>query len=71
PKGVVRDPEKNNPVRWPDNRRAAIERGRPREEIVAQRDRQNPGIRSRDDYFQFYAGQPEDVRKAFEEAMGY
>jgi 5,5'-dehydrodivanillate O-demethylase len=68
PKGVIRDPEQNKPARWPDNRRASLERGKPREEML--RSQNNNGLRNRDDYFQFYAGQPEDVRKAYEEAMG-
>jgi len=69
PSGVIRDPEKAKLVRWPDNRRERIEPGRPKEQWLKQRAAVSNSLRG-DDYFQFYAGQPAEVRKAFEEAMG-
>jgi 5,5'-dehydrodivanillate O-demethylase oxygenase subunit len=69
PMGVIRDPDRTV-VNWPDNRRVQMEKGLSREDWTARRRqfRQNP--LTQDDYFAFYAGQPEDVRKAYEEAMG-
>jgi 5,5'-dehydrodivanillate O-demethylase len=71
PTGVVRDPDKNQIINWPDDRRASVTRGLPQQEWLRRRAaRPAGGLRDPDDYFQFYAGQPEDVRKAYEEAMG-
>ena len=67
PKGVVRDPAANNPIHWPDDRAKRLTAGYPRERLVGRRARN--GLIG-DDYFVFLAGQPEDVRKAYEEAMG-
>ncbi|MBX5468101.1 MAG: aromatic ring-hydroxylating dioxygenase subunit alpha [Firmicutes bacterium] len=69
PSGVIRDPEKARLVRWPDNRRAVIERGLAREEWLARR-AQRRDLIAADDYFIFYAGQPESVRREYEAAMG-
>ncbi len=70
PTGVVRDPEKNAIIRWPDDRRALMERGLPKADWIERRRKAPPSPRPADEYFQFYAGQPQHVRKAFEEAMG-
>jgi len=72
PKGVVRDPEKNRIINWPDNpsRRPQVTIGLAKQEWIEKRRKRRNGLRPPDDYFQFYAGQPEDVRKAYEEAMG-
>ena len=58
-------------IRWPDNRRERLERG-PTDARVAEAAGAASATRLRatNDYFRFYAGQPEDVRKAYEEAMG-
>lgn len=71
PSGVVRDPDKARLVRWPDNRRPLHERGLPRAEWLRQLEgrRRRVGI-GEDEYFIFYAGQPPEVRRAYEEAMG-
>ena len=46
-----------------------LEVGKSREDLM--RGQNNNGLRQRDDYFfGFYAGQPQDVRKLYEEAMG-
>jgi 5,5'-dehydrodivanillate O-demethylase len=71
PKGLIRDPERNRIVTWPDDRREVVTRGLPKADWLArQAARSANGLRDPDDYFQFYAGQPDDVRKAYEEAMG-
>lgn len=70
PSGVFRGPEANIIVSWPDNRREKIEPGRPLADFLIERARAGSPLRGEDDYFQFYAGQPEEVRKAYKEAMG-
>src|SRR5665213_1266394 len=70
PSGVYRDPEANTIVRWPDNRRERLEPGKPREALLKQLENFASPLRAKNDYFNFYAGQPEDVQKAYEEAMG-
>jgi 5,5'-dehydrodivanillate O-demethylase len=70
PSGVFRDPAANVLVPWPDNRRVKVEPGRPKEEWLRQRAAFSSPLRGKDDYFTFYAGQPDDVRRAFEVAMG-
>lgn len=70
PKGVLRDASKNNPVRWPDDRRARIERGLSKDKWLEQQTRLGSPLRATDDYFRFLAGQPEDVRIAFRQAVG-
>jgi 5,5'-dehydrodivanillate O-demethylase len=70
PSGVYRDPEANTIVRWPDNRREKLEPGKPKAELLKQLENFASPLRAKNDYFQFYAGQPEDVQKAYEEAMG-
>jgi 5,5'-dehydrodivanillate O-demethylase len=77
PKGVIRDPALAERVPWPFGKTAP--KGSPRETFLAQQARRRglpsfapegrrPTIER--DYFPFLAGQPEDVRKAYEEAMG-
>jgi 5,5'-dehydrodivanillate O-demethylase oxygenase subunit len=70
PSGVYRDPEANTIVRWPDNRREKLEPGKPKAELLKQLENFASPLRAKNDYFAFYAGQPEDVQKAYEEAMG-
>ena len=70
PSGVFRDPEANKLVRWPDNRREVLEPGKPREVVLKQLENFASPLRRKGDYFAFYAGQPAEVSKAFEEAMG-
>lgn len=70
PSGVIRDPDQNVCVRWPNNRTARLTHAPTKDELLAGLRRLNNGLRPPDEYFSFYAGQPEDVRKAFEEAMG-
>ena len=68
PKGVFRDSVAHAVIRWPDNRRERIDQGVPKANWPTMRAASalTPG----NDYFQFYAGQPEEVRRAFEAAMG-
>lgn len=70
PSGVFRNADAHDIVRWPDNRREKIEPGRPKAEWLRQRAAFSSALRGKDDYFGFYAGQPEEVRRAFEEAFG-
>jgi 5,5'-dehydrodivanillate O-demethylase len=64
PKAIVRDPAQNDPIVLPvANRRSLIE-GLTREEIAA-----NPFAAPR--HYPFQAGQPDDVRRAYEDAMGF
>ncbi len=69
PMGVVRDPDRGV-ILWPDDRRNVLTRGLPKEEWLARREQFSSPLRDPDDYFAFYAGQPEEVRKAYREAMG-
>jgi hypothetical protein len=68
---VFRDERAAELVHWHDNRRARFEQGKPKAEVVKSLGGSGPlaGL-TKGDYFIFYAGQPSDVRKAFEEAMG-
>jgi 5,5'-dehydrodivanillate O-demethylase oxygenase subunit len=71
PTGVIRDPAKNVCIRWmgdPD-RTERLTHAPSREQFMAQLSR-GSALREPGDYFQFYAGQPPSVRRAFEEAMG-
>ncbi|MCL2395324.1 MAG: hypothetical protein FWC87_11640, partial [Acidimicrobiaceae bacterium] len=71
PMGVIRDPAENVRIRWmgdPD-RTERLTHAPSRERFLAQLSR-GSALREPGDYFQFYAGQPEHVRRAFEEAMG-
>lgn len=72
PTGVLRDPERNRVVRWPDDRRSEVTKALSREEWLARKARFNriAGLRDPNDHFIFYAGQPEHVRKRYEAAMG-
>ncbi len=72
PTGVIRDPLKNKVVHWPDDRRSVLTKGLPRDEWLARKARSSEsGLVGTNDYFSFYAGQPEHVRRLYEEAMGY
>jgi 5,5'-dehydrodivanillate O-demethylase oxygenase subunit len=68
PKGVVREVAKNDPIHWPDDRSTRLTAGYPRERLLRRRAERNGLIG--DDYFVFLAGQPPEVRKEYEEAMG-
>lgn len=72
PMGVIRDPEKNVRISWPDDRRADITAAVPRSQWWEAKVRAAKlnGLRAEDDYFIFYAGQPPHVRAAYEAAMG-
>ncbi len=71
PSGVFRDEDAAKLVHWHDDRRARLEPGKPKADFVKTLGGSGPlaGL-TKGDYFIFYAGQPTDVRKAFEEAMG-
>jgi len=64
----VRDPEMNGCIELPIIGRRKFIDGLTREEVEA--DRQSPGIAPRRD-FPFLVGQPEAVRQAYAEAMGF
>jgi 5,5'-dehydrodivanillate O-demethylase len=66
PKGLVRDPERNRAIELP--RRAELARGLTRDEWLADFAAFNRN--SVGDYFSLLAGQPDEVRAAYEEAMG-
>jgi 5,5'-dehydrodivanillate O-demethylase len=70
PSGLIRDPERNRCIIWPDERSARLTKAPTREEKIADLARFNNGLRGDHDYFRFYAGQPVEVAKAYEEAMG-
>jgi 5,5'-dehydrodivanillate O-demethylase len=70
PKGVVRDPEVAKHIRWPNDRTERITKAPTKAEKLAAIARLHNGLRGADDYFSWYAGQPIEVRKAYEEAMG-
>jgi 5,5'-dehydrodivanillate O-demethylase len=66
PKGVIRDPEANRRVALPVADYEAMTRGLDREDMLA-----HPFIRGfLTGGYPFQAGQPEDVRRAYEQAMG-
>ncbi len=67
PKGVVRDPGLNECIPWPVGLRDEVDRGLTREQWL--RKQAVYGTVSRD-YFFILDGQPEDVRTAYDEAMG-
>ena len=68
PKGVIRDPEQNRCVRLPIIGREHFVKGSSRVEQETSRQR-TPGLPSRAG-FPFLAGQPAEVRAAYEQAMG-
>jgi 5,5'-dehydrodivanillate O-demethylase oxygenase subunit len=69
PKGVIRDPDANDCIEWPFAPwRARMERDFTLAEYLEQRARFRRG--AADDFFSFYAGQPEAVRQQFKAAMG-
>lgn len=70
PSGVFRDPAAGEIVSWPDDRRQELEAACPVEEWLGRNAGISNLLRSDDDYFRLYAGQPPEVRKAYEEAMG-
>ncbi|WP_144553471.1 hypothetical protein [Bacillus sp. X1(2014)] len=74
PSGVIRDPEKAKLVPWPEDRRSVLEKGLPFEDW---RRKKLHELRltigtdfSKRDYYAFSAGQPEDVKQEYEQAMG-
>jgi 5,5'-dehydrodivanillate O-demethylase oxygenase subunit len=69
PKGVLRDPNRTV-VEFPGQYRDVLTRGIPRDDWIAQRANSSLTTLEPDDYFELYAGQPEEVRKAFRAAMG-
>jgi 5,5'-dehydrodivanillate O-demethylase len=68
PKGVLRDPARNGCVELPIMYRDAFRDGLTREEIARFPDQQANPFALRP--YAFQAGQPEEVRRAYEEAMG-
>jgi phenylpropionate dioxygenase-like ring-hydroxylating dioxygenase large terminal subunit len=70
PKGIIRDPAQNRCVMLPTSGYAQLTCGMPRREAKVRMDRfrQVLGI---GDYFPFFAGQPEAVRREFLDAMGF
>ena len=67
PSCIVRDPEQNRCIAWPMDLRSALERGLSREQWL----KQNAVFRSPDgDYFFILEGQPPEVRREFDAAMG-
>ncbi|HKP79203.1 MAG TPA: aromatic ring-hydroxylating dioxygenase subunit alpha [Phenylobacterium sp.] len=65
PKGLIRDPERNVRVELPLMEREDVTLGYTKAEILA-----DPRKRMLSTTYPFQAGQPEHVRRAFEEAMG-
>ena len=68
PKAIVRDPEVNRCIALPIIGRRQFLEGLTREEIDAGSER--PGTAPRRE-FPFLVGQPEEVRRAYDEAMGF
>ena len=66
PKAIVRDPEVNGCITLPIIGRRQFIEGLTREEI----ERERPGIAPRRE-FPFLVGQPDAVRRAYDEAMGF
>jgi 5,5'-dehydrodivanillate O-demethylase len=64
PKAIVRDPAQNDPIRLPIALRRLLEDSLPRAEFV-----QHPILGAR--RYPFQAGQPEEIRRAYDDAMGY
>jgi 5,5'-dehydrodivanillate O-demethylase len=64
PKAIVRDPEANAVITLPIVNRDALINGLPREQFE-----QHPILGAR--RYPFQAGQPDDVRRAYDEAMGF
>jgi hypothetical protein len=72
---VIRDPEVAKCIRWPWERGKIATQNRTLEQMrtqAAQFQQQRFGrdIGRPRDYFGFLAGQPEDIKKAYEVAMG-
>ena len=65
PKAIVRDPELNHCIELPIIGRKQFIEGLTRDEI----ERERPGIAPRRE-FPFLVGQPDSVRRAYDEAMG-
>jgi 5,5'-dehydrodivanillate O-demethylase len=64
PKAIVRDPAQNDPIRLPIALRTLLEHSLPRAEFEA-----HPILGAR--RYPFQAGQPDEVRRAYDEAMGF
>jgi 5,5'-dehydrodivanillate O-demethylase len=70
PKAIVRDPVQNQCIRLPIiNRRLLVEGVTSTERDALERKRRDSSA-AYNDGFVYLAGQPEQIRKAFEEAMG-
>jgi hypothetical protein len=71
PSVVFRDPAANEGVFWPDNRREHMTEAITTEEWWRRKKESfSSALRSGDDFFPLYAGQPEHVREQYLEAMG-
>jgi 5,5'-dehydrodivanillate O-demethylase len=69
PKGLIRDPEANECIEWPFAPwRAKMEAEFTLTDYLERRARFRVG--APDDFFSFYAGQPEHIREEFKAAMG-
>jgi 5,5'-dehydrodivanillate O-demethylase len=68
PKGVVRDPERNLCIRLPIVQRERLERAPTIDQLLAER-KYWAELGIPDDYI-YQAGQPDEVRQAYNEAMG-
>jgi 5,5'-dehydrodivanillate O-demethylase len=64
PKAIVRDPNANDPIVLPVANRRALTLGLSRAELAL-----NPFAAPR--HYPFQAGQPDDVRRAYDDAMGF
>jgi hypothetical protein len=71
PSGVFRDPQASILVPWPDNRRESHRTGEAEGRGAEAASELCQPTSCDKDYFPLYAGQPEDVQKAYEEAMGF
>ena len=66
PKAIIRDPEQNRSVRLPVAERKILTQGATRQELL-----RHPLLgKQLTNGFPFQAGQPDEVRKAYEDAMG-
>jgi 5,5'-dehydrodivanillate O-demethylase oxygenase subunit len=70
PKGTIRDPAHNQTVMLPTSGYEQLTAGVPRAEARVRLDRFRRAL-GIEDYFPFFAGQPEAVRREFLEAMGF
>ncbi len=68
PKGIIRDPERNRCLELPIINKEAFLNGVPLKEVLAKPRAINPTARQE---FIWLKGQPEEVRRAYNEAMGF